>query len=287
MILSGISAVITGANQGFGLAISKAFLAAGADITICARDEKKLHEAEKILSQHNPHHKKIIACRADIANSKEVDHLMQLANQSIGKISVLICNAGIYGPKGPVETMNFDEWSKAIDINLKGTVKTCQAAIPYLKKNARSKIIILSGGGATKPMPFFSAYAASKAGVVRFAETLSEELKSDHIDVNAIAPGPLNTRLLDEILEAGPTIVGDVLYQQSVKQKESGGASLELGAALCVYLASSESNGITGKLISAVWDPWKTLHQHLADLTSTDVYTLRRIVPKDRKLVWE
>ncbi|OGT34306.1 MAG: dehydrogenase [Gammaproteobacteria bacterium RIFCSPHIGHO2_02_FULL_39_13] len=286
MKLSTVSAVITGANQGLGLAISKAFLAEGADITICARDEKKLNEAVAELSNCNPHHKKIISCRADISKIADVEKLMHLANQSTGKISVLVCNAGIHGPKGSIETINWDEWSTAIDINLKGTVFSCKAAIPYLKKNKRSKIIILSGGGATKPMPNLSAYAVSKAAIVRFAETLAEELKTDHIDVNAVAPGALNTRLLDDVLTAGSDIVGHAFYQQLLKQKETGGSPLETGAELCVYLASSESDNITGKLISAVWDPWKDLQMHLSDLQKTDVYTLRRIVPTDRNLSW-
>jgi NAD(P)-dependent dehydrogenase (short-subunit alcohol dehydrogenase family) len=144
----------------------------------------------------------------------------------------------------------------------------------------------LSGGGATNPLPCISAYAASKAAIVRFAETLAEEVRDDHIDVNAIAPGALNTRLLDEVMEAGPDRVGKSFYERSVKQKSEGGAPLEKGAALAVFLASAASDGITGKLISAIWDPWEAFPEHLEDLRKTDVYTLRRIVPHDRGLNW-
>ena len=91
--------------------------------------------------------------------------------------------------------------------------------IPHFKQNRHGKIIILSGGGATKPMPYLSAYAASKAGVVRFAETLAEEVKDFNIDVNTVAPGALNTRLLDEVLAAGPEKVGKAFYEQSLKQQ--------------------------------------------------------------------
>src|SRR6185436_20968340 len=111
----------------------------------------------------------------------------------------------------------------------------------------------LSGGGATNPLPRISAYAASKAAVVRFAETLAEELRDAHVDVNAIAPGPLNTRLLDEVLTAGPEKVGAGFYERSLKQKEQGGAPLERGAELAVFLGSAASDGITGKLLSALW----------------------------------
>ncbi|EKD71378.1 MAG: dehydrogenase [uncultured bacterium] len=156
-----------------------------------------------------------------------------------------------------------------------------------MKKNRHGKIIILSGGGATKPMPNLSAYAASKAGVVRFAETLAEEVSNFNIDVNSVAPGALNTRLLQEILEAGPEKVGQDFYHASLKQQQSGGTSLDVGAKLCVFLASKESDGITGRLLSAVWDPWQKLPTMIDELKKSDIYTLRRIVPADRNQHWD
>ena len=148
-------------------------------------------------------------------------------------------------------------------------------------------IIIISGGGATKPLPYLSAYAASKAAIVRFGETLAEELKERGIDVNLVAPGALNTRLLDEVLQAGPERVGQAFYDASLRQKQSGGTPLTRGADLCAYLASAASDGITGKLLSAVWDPWERLEQWRDELDGTDIYTLRRITPEDRGKKWE
>ena len=121
------------------------------------------------------------------------------------------------------------------------------------------KIVQLSGGGATGPLPGLSAYAASKAAVVRFAETLAEELREQRVDVNAIAPGPLNTRMLDEVLRAGPECVGEAFYEKALEQQRSGGIPLREGAKLAVFLGSLASDGITGKLLSAVWDPWSEL----------------------------
>jgi NAD(P)-dependent dehydrogenase (short-subunit alcohol dehydrogenase family) len=155
-----------------------------------------------------------------------------------------------------------------------------------LKALGGGKIINLSGGGATSPLPSISAYAASKAAVVRFTETLAEELRPHRIDVNAMAPGPLNTRMLDEMLEAGPEAVGAAAHAKALKQKESGGAPIGNGAELCVFLASAESDGITGKLISAVWDPWKVLAARREELANSDIYCLRRIVPEDRGRNW-
>ena len=122
--------------------------------------------------------------------------------------------------------------------------------------------------------------------MVRLTETLAEELRDFSIDVNAIAPGALNTRLLDEILNAGPSVVGPEFFAKSLKQRDLGGVPLVQGARLCVYLASGESDGITGKLISAQWDPWEDLHQFREQLAQSDIYTLRRIVPEDRGQKW-
>jgi NAD(P)-dependent dehydrogenase (short-subunit alcohol dehydrogenase family) len=161
----------------------------------------------------------------------------------------------------------------------------CRALLPHLRANKYGKIVQLSGGGATNPLPRITAYAASKAAIVRFAESLAEEVAGDGIDVNAIAPGALNTRLLDEVLEAGPERVGESFYARSLKQKNEGGAPLERGAELAVFLASAASDGITGKLLSAIWDPWEELPAHREELQK-DIYTLRRIVPKDRGMAW-
>lgn len=147
------------------------------------------------------------------------------------------------------------------------------------------KIIVLSGGGATNPLPNISAYAASKAAVIRLAETLAEELKAFRVDVNAIAPGALKTRFVEQVLEAGPEKVGKEFFAKNKKWSAEGAVPLELGARLAVYLVSAESDGITGKLISAQWDPWEKLREFKADLNS-DIYTLRRIVPKDRGKTW-
>jgi 3-oxoacyl-[acyl-carrier protein] reductase len=199
---------------------------------------------------------------------------------------VAVNNAGVYGPKGAIEEVDWEEWKRAIEINLLGSVLVTRAVLAHFKANRYGKIIQLSGGGATNPLPRMSAYAASKAGIVRFVETVAEEVRGENIDINAIAPGALNTRLLEEVLAAGPEKVGRAFYEKSVKQKAQGGTSLERGAELAVFLASSASDGITGKLISAVWDPWESLPERLDDLRETDIYTLRRIVPKDRGKDW-
>jgi len=286
MKLAGINAVITGANQGLGLEIARRFVIEGASVALCARDAAKLAGAAAQLKHEAKPGQKIIHRKCDVSDPAAVGGFIADAISGLGTIHVLVNNAAIQGPKGPSESVDWEEWKETIEINLYGVMLPCRAIIPHFRLQGRGKIINLSGGGATQPRPMLSAYAASKTAVVRLTETLAEELRSAQIAVNAVAPGALNTRMLDEVLSAGPEAIGAAAYQSALKQKEEGGTSLELGASLCAWLASSESDGITGKLLSAPWDPWKDLAAKRDLLANSDVYTLRRIVPEDRGLPW-
>ena len=285
MKLKNLNALITGGSQGLGKAIAEHFLHEGANVVLCARSEKDLSATRTELAQKFPG-QKIFSKTCDVANESQVNELMAFTLHELGSVDALVLNAGIYGPMGPTESVSLDEWRRALDINLFGVLLPSRAVIPHFKKAGRGKIVVLSGGGATNPLPNISAYAASKAAVVRLMETLAEELRPFHVDVNAIAPGALATRLVDEVLAAGPDKVGAAFFEKNKGWKEKGAVPLELGASLAVYLASAESDGITGKLISAQWDPWKDLQQYRDDLAKSDIYCLRRIVPEDRGKKW-
>lgn len=287
MKLRGRNALITGASQGLGEAIAVEFARQGAGISICARNKDNLLTVREKLKAIAGEDQKIYAMVADVSKESDVKNLVNDAVAELNHIDILVNNAGIYGPKGPIEKINSSEWVKAIEINLFGVFYCCKYVIEHMKKNNYGKIINLSGGGATTPLPFISAYAASKAAVVRLTETLAEECKGLNIDVNSVAPGALNTRLLDEVLSAGPNAVGRAFYEKALRQQKDGGDPLEIGAQLCVFLASSESDGITGRLISAKWDPWRSLAKHRQELMDGDVYTLRRIIPEDRGEKWD
>jgi NAD(P)-dependent dehydrogenase (short-subunit alcohol dehydrogenase family) len=284
--LTGRTALITGASQGLGLEIARTYLQSGAaGIFICARESVALQSALTELRAQAAPDQQVLGCVADVSQPEDVSRLVERAVAGLGELTILVSNAGVYGPKGGLDQTDWLEWKRAVEINLFGSVLPARELIAHFSRCNYGKIVQLSGGGATGPLPGLSAYAASKAAVVRFAETLADELREHRVDVNAIAPGPLNTRMLDEVLQAGAERVGAAFYEKALEQQRSGGIPLRQGAKLAVFLASAASDGITGKLLSAVWDPWPELPERLAELDS-DIYTLRRIVPRDRGLDW-
>ena len=287
MQLQGRRAIITGANRGLGREIAAHYVKAGASVLLTARDEKLLAAVRDELAPLATGNHMIEILGGDVADQSHCTEAASRLSALPGKELVLVNNAGVYGPKGLIEDVEWAEWEQAIRINLFGVVLMCRTVIPLMRKANYGKIVNLSGGGATNPLPRISAYAASKAAVVRMSETLAEELKDANVDVNAIAPGALNTRLLDEVLDAGPDKVGKAFYERSLKQRDQGGAPIERGAELAVFLASKESDGVTGRLISAVWDNWEQCSQWRERMAKTDVYTLRRIVAKDRGFDWD
>jgi NAD(P)-dependent dehydrogenase (short-subunit alcohol dehydrogenase family) len=270
--LKGRLVVVSGANRGLGLAIAEACAAAGADLLLGARDPKS---APKVSGSGR------VEWRAlDIANAASIAAFAG----GLKSVDALVNNAGIYGPSGHLADTDAAAWEEALQVNLFGTVRMCRVFLPLLKASPRGKIINLSGGGATQPQPGLSAYAAGKAALVRLTETLAQE--EPGLDVNALAPGALNTRMLDQVLEAGPEKVGEAFYKKSLKQKAEGGTPLSVGAGCVAWLASRASDGVSGRLISAVWDPWRELPARRDELAAGDIYTLRRIVPADRGKNW-
>jgi NAD(P)-dependent dehydrogenase (short-subunit alcohol dehydrogenase family) len=213
-----------------------------------------------------------LALKVDVSKWEDVNNMVNLTLQKFGKIDVLVNSAGILGPVGTMADNDVNQWIETININLIGTFLCCRAVLPIMIKQQKGKVINFSGGGAVYPRPNFSAYATSKAAVVRLTETLAEETKKCNIQVNAIAPGAVETRLHEQILAAGE-MAGEKARAESRKVKEEGGTPLELPAGLAVFLASDESNGLTGRLISAVWDNWQEMGKRIPEIMSTNWYT--------------
>ncbi|HTW94197.1 MAG TPA: SDR family oxidoreductase [Tepidisphaeraceae bacterium] len=275
--LDGRCALVTGASRGLGAEIARQLAAAGAKLVLAARDERGLQQTAAEIGG------KARWLGVDLGETESVEKFLDRLEGEL--IDIVVNNAATQGPIGEFATNDFAAWRAVFQTNFFSPARICQRLIPAMRAAGHGKIINLSGGGATSPRPHVSAYGASKCALARFSETLAEELKGSGIDVNCVAPGAMNTRMLDEVLAAGPG--GAVReYERARKQKDEGGVAPAKAAELVVFLASPESDGISGRLISAVWDNWRTLAAHRAELMGSDIYTLRRVTPEDRGKKW-
>jgi NAD(P)-dependent dehydrogenase (short-subunit alcohol dehydrogenase family) len=281
--LAGKNAIVTGASRGLGLAIAEALGRAGANLLLVARSSEALVETRRQALAAGAPEAHIFP--ADLEHDSAPEAILAEARRVWPRLDILVNNAAIVGPIGKLWENDWDQWRCTIAVNLLAPVALCRLAVPWMVQTGGGTIINLSGGGATKARPHFSAYGTAKAALVRFSETLAEEAAAHHIRVNCVAPGAMNTAMLAAVLHSSPEAAG-AEYAQAQKQAREGGAAPELAAELCVFLASGRSAGITGKLISAVWDPWRKLTAHAGDLRNSDIYTLRRIVPADRGKNW-
>jgi 3-oxoacyl-[acyl-carrier protein] reductase len=275
-VLNGQLALITGAGRGIGEAIAVAFAREGATLALGARTETEVAAvAERCRNEFGV---QVVFRAVDVRNRQAMVDFKRASEALASSVDILVNCAGIYGPIGRVDEIDPEAWARAIETNLCGTLYACHTILPDMIRQRRGKIINFSGGGATSPLPRFSAYGASKAGVVRLTETIAEEMKEFNIQVNAIAPGAVNSRMLDEALLAGER-AGKSFYERAQKQKEDGGVPPTVAAELAVFLASHRSGTLSGKLISAPHDPWRGWAGHADRLNRSPMFTLRRLDP--------
>ncbi len=283
MLLNRKVSIITGGSLGIGLAISKAFAKEGSNIIVVSNSEPSLDNARQEISQFSS--ALVDTFQADVSHPEDVERMVRFTTDKFGTIDILVNCAGIYGPIGVITDIDAEQWINTININLNGTFLCMKAVLPIMMRNKKGKIVNMSGGGGASPLPRFSAYGTSKAGVIRLTETIADEMKDYNIDINSIAPGAVNTRLLDQALAAGDA-AGKDFRAKAIKQKGTGGVPTEKVAELALFLASAESDGLSGRLISLLWDKWRDSSHHLTDIMASDVYTMRRIVPEDRGFKW-
>ena len=270
--------VVTGSSSGIGRALTECLLARDHHVWGIARSDQT-----NFFTEHG------VKFRASQANISHWDEIMRVADDVTaiwGELHAVITCAGIQGEIGPALSADPVRWSETVRANLDSTYFAVRAFAPLLARTpGRAKVVCFSGGGATKARANFSAYGTAKTGIVRLVETIAAEEGDSNLDINAVAPGAINTRMTDEVIALGEIRAGKAEYAAALRQKENGGDSLAPLTGLVNWLLSSASDGISGKLISAQWDGWGNLSEHRDELRS-DIFTLRRIVPADRGKTW-
>ena len=271
--------IVTGSSRGIGRALTGRLLARGHQVWGLARSDQSDFAAR--------HPGAFFATPCDVSDYAQVAAAARAIGAEWPGIDGLVTCAGQHGGVGRTTALDPRQWGIAGRVNLDGTFHAIHAFYPALcRAPRRAKIVCFSGGGSTKSRPHFSSYGAAKSGVVRLVETIAEEERATALDINVIAPGAMNTAMLEEIRTLGPAIAGDADYQAALKLKNQDPAVLERTLDCLEWMLSPACDGISGRLISAPWDPWKTLATHREELARSDIYTLRRIVPEDRGTTW-
>lgn len=263
--------LVAGASGTLGCAAARRLQADGARVVLACRSAKTKKPGE-LSSGPLP----LPFYHFDVADWDQVRSAIEAIESDFGRIDVLVNCAGVLGPIGPFETSDVEDWVRTIGINLLGSMYLARAVIPAMRARGSGKIIFFSGGGAAYARPFFTAYSSSKAAVVRFAESLGQELKDANIQVNAVAPGPVKSRMWEEMRAAGAS-GGPMLLEELKRMDETGGTVPERAAGLVAFLASERSGKLTGRLLSAQWDDWENLETQMDRIASSDAGTLRRV----------
>lgn len=276
--------LITGASRGLGAELARTFAAAGYHLLLVARNSEQLQEVVQTLPRREDQNVRALAI--DLAEKDTPRAIIEWARTQTTQLHVVIHNAAVQGPIGILGNNDWMAWQHCLAVNLLAPVALSRLIVPWMQEQkVAGRILFMSGGGAAAPRPYFSAYATSKAALVRFSETLAAEVEADGIAVNAIAPGAMPSSLLDAVVAAGDD-AGEHEQAAAKKVMRDGGSNMQRAAALCLGLCRDGNQFITGRLINAVWDPWEEMATLAERLKRTDIYTLRRIVPKDRGLGW-
>lgn len=279
--------VITGATRGLGRLVADRFWQAGDDLVLISRHEPDLKNVAGALAATGRPGQQVHYFAADLANPDQIPALMQTIRNRAGNPDILINNAAIQGPIGPAHLNDWTGWQECLNVCLLAPIQFCRGFLPAMIENRFGRIVNISGGGATAPRPNFSSYATAKCGLVRFSETLAQEVSPHGITVNCVAPGAMKSRLTETILDAGEGRAGSSEIESARRISGTDPHAEKKAADLVHFLTTDPCSQVTGKLISAVWDPWENLPDIAGNIRTNDVYTLRRILPKDRNLTFE
>ncbi len=248
------------------------FAAQGARVTLVARSKAELDLCHLEIEHAGGN---ALRARADVCDYEQVTAAVERTRVQFGSpVQVLVCAAGVLGPIGPFAESSPKDWQEIVQTNLVGVMNACRAVLPSMVERRAGKIIIVAGVGAKMPSrPNFAIHAATKTAVVRFAESLAEEVLDHNIQVNCLAPGETYTHMTDQILAAGDRS-GWKEVESARQVRLTGGVAPEKQIELALFLASQQANHVTGRMIH-VEDDWKKLKN---TTIAPELYRIRRVV---------
>lgn len=252
MLLADRVAIVTGAGRGIGRAIAKKFATEGASVALAARTANEVEAAAKEIRDAGG---KAIAVAADVARPADCERIVSEAQKAFGAIHILVNNAGIYGPVGPVETITTAEWDEVMAVNLRGAFLLSALVLPQMYAQKSGVILNVTSVAAKAAYPWSGAYTASKAGLIGLTHTLAAEGARKGVRVNAISPGPVLETKMSESLR------GELAKARQSDSKKIGGQMAQGTlqgrpqtpdeiASAALFLASNMASAITGQTLN-------------------------------------
>jgi 3-oxoacyl-[acyl-carrier protein] reductase len=236
--LSGQTAIVTGAATGIGEAIARRLASAGAAVAVVDLD---LTGAERVAGDLGGSG---FALEADVADSTAAERAVEESFQRTGRLDILVNNAGIAGRAAPFWEQTDADWERIINVNLRGVVNFCRAAVPLMRSRGYGRIVNIASIAGKEGNPGMATYSATKAAVIALTKSLGKELAAEGICVNAVAPAVVHTRILDQLTPA------QIVYMTEKIPMRRTGKPEEI-AAVVHFLCSPDCSFVTGQCYDA------------------------------------
>lgn len=239
MELSGKVALVTGAAQGIGKAIALLLARNGADVVV---SDINLDKAQETANEIQGIGRRSVAIKVNVADLKDVERMVKAIVEQFGRIDILVNNAGITRDR-LILRMTEEDWDAVLDVNLKGTFNCTKAVIRHMSKQKSGKIVSIASVTGEMGNPGQANYAASKAGVIGFTKTIAREFAGRGINVNAIAPGYIQTPMTDAVPEKAKEELKRMIPMERLGKPEDVAQAV-------LFLVSENSSYITGQVLN-------------------------------------
>ena len=266
--LAGQVAVVTGGGRGIGRAIARALAAEGAAVAVAARTGSQVQETAASIHAAGG---RALAAAADVTDRCAVERLIAETERTLGPVDLLVNNAGVFGPIGPLWEIDPDDWWQALASHLRGTLLCTRTVLPGMIARGGGRIINIASRSGVRTHPYTSSYGVAKAAVLRFTDHLAVETREHGISAFAIYPGRVQTAMTDELIESA---AGRRWLPGEGKAREGQWLPPDRAAALCVALAAGEADELSGRFFG-VYDDLQELKRRAGEIEREDLYTLR------------
>jgi NAD(P)-dependent dehydrogenase (short-subunit alcohol dehydrogenase family) len=272
--LTGRVALVTGGGRGIGRAIAFSLAAAGASVAVMARSSDQVAETAARIDEAGA---QAMPLTADVTDLEAVEYAVERIERWRGPVDILVNNAAVSGPIGPLWEVDADEWMRTMDINVRGTFVCARAVLPTMIARRRGCIINLASHAGVHRWPQVSAYAVSKSAVIKFTENLAAEAKRTGVVVFALHPGTVTAGMTEDLLGVdapsdSPT--GRVASWFRLQLAQGRGVPPERAGELVVTLASGRADALSGRYLTA-YDDVEELIGRADDIQRDDLRLLR------------